>query len=73
MSAIMTFVTVVICLTGVFVVGIAWGQYRTRTRLLRLIGKIQNDMYSIKYSATGRSLILYILDKFEEEEKKWNW
>lgn len=73
MSGIMTFVTVVICLTGVFVIGVAWGQYRTRMRLLRLIGKIQNDMYGIKYLVMVRSIRLYILDKFEEGEKKWNW
>lgn len=73
MNIYMTIVMWFILLIAMFALGWVWGQYRTRMRLLRLIGGVPNDLVGIRNIIVVRSVRLHILDKFEKGEQKWNW
>ena len=73
MIGIMSFVMWCVCLIAMLMIGVALGTYRTRMRLLNMIGRMPNDVVGSRNAIIVRTVRLYILGKFEEGEKKCHW
>ena len=59
-------------LMAMWYLGIAYGVYKTRIRLLNVIDKTPNDVAGSRNAMIVRAVKVYILDKFKEGEQKWN-